>query len=686
MFSDANGDVPPRSVGGLLHEDTRFVSRWELRLAGGPLSLLKSGPVDYYSAAFFLTNPDLPGLRANSLAVRRLRLVGGGVLEQISAFNTAPEPIGFELRLECGADFADLFEVKGEVRDRSARIVPGVASGGRSLRFRYEVPGFLAETTIRIERSEILEWGTERATAKAPPSIDGSDIVWNVELPPRCQLVALVKVGVRVNNVIFEPVHERFGERQEPETDSEALTGWLEHIPRFESDSALLNSVCRQSVVDLAALRITGDLLGERYVLPAAGLPWFMTLFGRDTIITSLQTLWVGPGLARGALHLLAALQGTHVDHFRDEEPGKIMHEVRTGELTLLGEKPHSPYYGTADATPLWLILLSDYWRFTGQDEFVRARWANVVAALAWIDHHGDRDSDGYVEYQSRSPQGLENQCWKDSWDGVQFADGRLPEPPIATAEIQGYVYDAKLRVAELARRVVGDAALAERLEREAAELYRRFNQDFWSDDRGGYYVIGLDGDKRRIDSVTSNMGHTLWSGIVPQERAPLVAAQLLSERMFSGWGVRTLSTEERGYNPIGYHVGTIWPHDNALVVLGLARYGFRDDANRIAFAQLEAAAFTGFRLPEAFAGFERWISRFPVPYPTACSPQAWATGAPFLFVQAMLGLAARDGELQIDPHVPAEIGRIVLRRLHAFGKEWDVEAAGAEGEVRRAG
>jgi glycogen debranching enzyme len=407
-----------------------------------------------------------------------------------------------------------------------------------------------------------------------------------------------------------------------------------------------------------------------------------MTLFGRDTLITSLQTLWVAPGLARGALHLLAALQGTHIDAFRDEEPGRIMHEVRSGELTLLGEKPHSPYYGTSDATPLWLILLSEYWRLTGQDAFVRARWHNVLAALDWIDDHGDRDGDGYVEYQTRSSEGLGNQCWKDSWDGIQFTDGTIPHLPIATAEIQGYVYDAKLRVAELARKVMGSEGLADRLEREAAALARQFEADFWSDERGGYYVVGLDGDKRPIDSLTSNIGHLLWSGIVPEERARVVAAQLMSDRLFSGWGVRTLSTDDHGYNPIGYHVGTIWPHDNSIVALGLARYGFRDEANRIALAQLEAATFTGLRLPEAFAGFERGLGRFPVPYPTACSPQAWATGAPFSYVQAMLGLEARDGELRLDPHVPPELGRIGISGLEAGGREWTIEASGSTGRV----
>jgi glycogen debranching enzyme len=287
------------------------------------------------------------------------------------------------------------------------------------------------------------------------------------------------------------------------------------------------------------------------------------------------------------------------------------------------------------------------------------------------------------VEYQTRSSQGLGNQCWKDSWDGIQFSDGRIPYLPIATAEIQGYVYDAKLRVAEMAERVIGDQTLAGRLREEAGALRDRFDETFWNGDRGGYYVVGLDGDKRQIDSMTSNMGHLLWSGIVPQERAATIAGHLMSDAMFSGWGVRTMSNKDAGYNPIGYHVGTIWPHDNAIVALGLERYGFRDEANRIALAQLEAAGFSEFRLPEAFAGLHRSLGRFPVPYPTACSPQAWATGAPFVFLKVMLGLSAEGGQLRIDPVVPEEIGRVFIHGLHAFGTHWDVEAFGTNGHVR---
>jgi glycogen debranching enzyme len=697
MYSDARGDVPAGSVGGLLHDDTRFVSRWELTVDAQPLSLLKSGVVDYYSAAFFLTNQDLPGIRANTLTVRRFRFVGDGLFEQIGVFNAGTEPVEFELRLAVGSDYADLFEVKSRVRDRSAYLETRVSPEEETLVFTYGVPGFEAETKLHILRSGVLGSESVRETlggelnaetmrelplAMVPVNIEDGALVWQLELRAREFWTVELAVSMRVNERVLQPLHSSFGEEQERMEGS--LTAWLDQAPVFESDSALLKSVFDKSLVDLAALRIAGEFDGEGFVLPAAGLPWFMTLFGRDTLITSLQTVWVGPELTRGALQLLGALQGREEDDFKDEEPGKILHEVRQGELTVLGEKPHSPYYGTADATPLYLILMSEYWRISADDAFVRERWDNVRVALDWIDRYGDRDGDGYVEYHTRSEQGLGNQCWKDSWDGLQFSDGRIPYLPIATAEIQGYVFDAKLRVAELAEKVAADKSMAERLRADAEALHAHFNDDFWSDERGGYYVVGLDGDKAPIDSMTSNMGHLLWSGIVPDERASIVRDQLMSDDMFSGWGVRTLSRTDTGYNPLGYHVGTIWPHDNSIVALGLARYGFRDSANRIALAQLDAASFSDFRLPEAFAGLDRRLGRFPVPYPTACSPQAWATGAPFVFVKVMLGLDAANGQITLDPHVPPDLGRIAIRGLSAFGTSWDVEAVGMKGDATK--
>jgi glycogen debranching enzyme len=401
-----------------------------------------------------------------------------------------------------------------------------------------------------------------------------------------------------------------------------------------------------------------------------------MAIFGRDTLITSYQSLPIGPELARGALNALAGLQGRTVDEFSEEEPGKILHEVRLGELTVIGVTPHRPYYGSIDATPLWLILLSEYWRWTGDDHTVRALEHHARWALAWIEVHGDRDGDGFVEYQARSAAGLRNQGWKDSWRAVVFSDGRVAEPPIALCEVQGYVHDAKVRMAELAERVWGDPGLGSRLRAEAESLSRRFNEAFWIPDRGGYYALALDGEKRAVDSITSNMGHLLWSGIVPPERAEAVARQLMGPSMWSGWGVRTMSADDAGFNPIAYHNGTVWPHDNSLIAAGLARYGFREEANRIATAMFEAAAFTGFRLPEVFAGYPRADSRFPVRYPTASSPQAWATAAPFLWLRLILGLEPVEGRLASEPLVPGPFGRVRFRGIHAFGDRVDVVAA----------
>jgi glycogen debranching enzyme len=668
MYSNGVGDVPGGTIGGLVHADTRFLNRWVLTLNGKPLLALRGGAVDYYSAAFIVTNGQMPGLRPNSVAIRRLRFVGNGLQERIIAHNYSDKRLTAELRLATGNDFADLFEIKDRVRDRSAEISRDHAANGSRLRYRYQHDGFQAETVVM---------------ASTPATrVEGDDFIWDLDLEPDAEWTCDLRVPLKLGPNEVQPSHEGFGEVFAPSGD-DTVSRWRAQLPQFESDSPLLAPVMRRSGEDLVALRIEAQVDDLHVLLPAAGLPWFLTLFGRDTLITAYQTACFGPLLARGALLALARFQGTERNDFKDEEPGKILHEIRVGELTRLHIKPHDPYYGTADATQLWLILLSEYWRWTRDDELVRELRENIHRALAWIDDYGDRDGDGYVEYATRSPQGLGNQCWRDSWDGVQFADGTIPTLPIATAEIQGHVYDAKLRIAELAVGPLQEPELATRLRAEAERLRDRFDKDFWIDDRGGYYAIGLDADKKKIDSLTSNIGQLLWTGIVPEARAPVIARQLMSDVLFSGWGVRTLSTADQGFNPIGYHTGTVWPHDNSLIAYGLAKYGLRDEANRISLALLEAASFSNHRLPEAFSGYDRSIARFPIPYPTACSPQAWATGAPLLLARAMLGMEARDGALTLDPHVPDEIGRIQIRGVRAFGDRWDVEAIGRRGHVR---
>ncbi|MBX6357427.1 MAG: amylo-alpha-1,6-glucosidase, partial [Micromonosporaceae bacterium] len=665
MFSDQIGDVPPGTIGGLVNSDTRLVSHWVLTINGARFLSLRSGTVNHYSAEFFLTNPELPDLPPNTIGLRRRRLLGDVFHEHLELQSFAGQPVHVQLRLETGTDFADLFEMKHVVRERTT-IVRDHAPAESRLAYRYQNEDFQVETVISAHPSA--------------DRVEGDDLVWELDLAPDSRWSCDIEIPLNFDVQEIRPGRRRF---PLPAGTNDPVNAWLSQAPTVESDSFILEKTIETSRRDLIALRIA-TRAGEREImLPAAGLPWFLTLFGRDTLITAYQTIAAGQALSRGVLLALAAYQGSTREDFRDEEPGKILHEVRSGELTRLGEKPHNPYYGTIDATPLWLILLSEYYCWTQDDELVRALRSNAMAALDWIDRYGDRDGDGYLEYQTRSPQGLGNQCWRDSWDGVQFADGSLPVLPIATCETQGYVYDAKIRMAELAEGPLNDPALASRLRSEAALLRQRFNNDFWIDERGGYYAIGLDGDKRKIDSLTSNIGHLLWSGIVPEDRARLVANQLMSDAMFSGWGVRTLSTKDRGYNPIGYHRGTVWPHDNSIIATGLARYGFRDEANRITMALLQAARFSDFRLPEAFSGYPRDFGSFPVPYPTACSPQAWATGAPIQCLRAMLGLRPEAGRVVADPYIPDEIGHVTVRRFNAFGALWELEAVGTKSSVR---
>ena len=668
MYSDATGDVPGGSIGGLVHADTRLLSRWILTLNGARLLPLRSGSAEHFSAVFFLTNADTPGLPANQVGVRRLRSVGSRLRERIEVWSFAREPQRIELRLAVGTDFADLFEIRDVVLDRL--VTRTQSAGGDALEFEYHNGEYQARTRVEV----------------SPPAdrIDGDEFVWELKLAdvPTWSVEVTVPLDLGPNEVV--PPHSGFGEVEgEAGRADDATAKWFAQVPMLQSDSDLLCRIGDQTTRDLLALRVETRIEDTVVTLPAAGLPWFLTVFGRDTLITAYQSVSYGPLLARGALIQLASLQGKEHNDFKDEEPGKILHEIRQGELTRLGLKPYSPYYGTADATMLWLILLSEYWRWTGDTALVQRLAPNVAAALEWIDRYGDLDGDGYVEYRTRSRQGLGNQCWRDSSDGVQFADGRIPYLPIATCELQGYVYDAKRRVAELADGPFGDATLAVRLRSEASALREKFNRDFWVESRGGYYALGLDGDKNQIDSLTSNLGHLLWSGIVPEDRAGLVVRQLMSESMFSGWGVRTLSTQDKGFNPIGYHLGTIWPHDNSIIALGLARYGYREEANRIAVAQIEAASHFGYRLPEAFSGYPRAVSRFPVPYPTACSPQAWSTAAPLALLRAMLGLNAQHGELTLDPMLPENFGRVAVHGIAAFGSLWDVDVTGRNGAVR---
>jgi glycogen debranching enzyme len=645
LVSDRKGDIEasPDEPHGFFYRDTRFLSKWTLSANGAPLEALSTDDLTYFTAQFFLAPPSGSVHKNSTVSIIRKRSIGDGLHEDITVINHDVDALEIELRLEAASDFADLFEVKDALPKKGERYHRLEQD---TLVLGYRRGEFVRETRIRTSKQA---------------EVDKEGFTFRLRLDPHSEWNACIFVQPVTDHALA--IKYRHDDEEAKPNIGMSLDEFLAAAPQLETDWDPLEHIYERSLIDLAALRFTSELFPDSS-LPAAGLPWFMTVFGRDSLITSFQALPFTPELAATTLKVLAARQATEVDDFRDAEPGKILHEIRFGELTHFDERPHSPYFGTADATPLFLVLLDEYERWTGDIELVRTLEPNARAALQWIDEHGDRDGDGYVEYERRNTEtGLENQCWKDSWDSIRFANGAIAEGPIATCEIQGYVYDAKVRSARLAREVWNDDELANRLEREAEDLKEHFNRDFWIRGRG-FYALALDGQKRRVDSLTSNIGQLLWSGIVEEHRAPHVVEHLMSEALFSGWGVRTMAEGEGGYNPIRYHNGTVWPHDNSLIALGLARYGYREEAARIAQAVLEAATYFRYRLPEVFAGYRRGRTSFPVEYPTASSPQAWATGTPLAFLRVLLGLEPDEDELTTDPQLPDRIGQIELRDI----------------------
>jgi glycogen debranching enzyme len=662
---DDRGDIRG-GTSGLFAEDTRYLSRLELVVDGMRPLLLSSGRVEYFSAAFFLRNDVTERLVQDSISIDRRRFVGAaGMADTLLVRNVGMEAVSFDLGIVVGTDFADILTVKE--RDftlghpETAPELPPPARAERDGAARQLV----LVSADGDERTQIL---LSRPCSEAA----GDELRYRLALAPDDVWHLRLDVAPAPEGRVTAPpiVEVRFG--TELEHVRESLAAWKLRVPRVRSGWRNVESTIGRSVADLASLRMrAGGTMGR---LPAAGMPWFMTVFGRDTIITCLQTFLFGPELARSALEALAALQAREDDASIDAEPGKIVHELRRGRAA---ETWFARYYGTVDATPLYLVLLSEAWRWTRDDDLVRKLREPAMRALEWIDEWGDRDRDGFVEYERRSPRGLANQSWKDSGDSQCFADGSLAQTPIAPAEVQGYVYDAKLRAAELARAAWDDPELAARLEREAGELRDRFEAAFWLDDRGGYYALALDREKRPVDALCSNVGHLLWSGIVSEERAGVIAAQLLAPDLWSGWGIRTMSTSDRGYNPLAYHRGTVWPHDSSIAAWGLVRYGFWEEAYALVHALFTAAGWFDWSLPEVFAGFDRRETPFPIAYPTAARPQAWAAGAPVLCLQLLLGLRPEPGAGTLRSDSPGDFpdwfGTIELRDVPAFGTTWSV-------------
>ena len=658
VVCDERGDIEasPTDPTGLFSFDTRFLSRWVLTVDGERLNPLSVDDLEYFRTRFFL----VPGMGTvyidAKLSVIRQRSVSNGFHEELTILNHADKAVSLQVRIDAGCDFADLFEVKDALRKKgtySAKVER------RKLTLGYTRGTFERATAI---------------TASERARFDEDGLTFSVRIPAHGEWSTEIDV-----------VTEKAGAGQAPlkALGSEARAGSDAQGPRA------LDRRCTADRVRLGLAR--GDLPPQprrpgRLALLASDRGRARAAGGRAAVVHDdvrpRQHLHEPAG---APLHARARrddtararrLAGRALDDFRDEDPGRILHEMRYGEMTAFEERPHSPYYGSVDATPLYVVLLDEYERWTGDRALVRELEVEARAALAWIDDYADLQGTGYVWYQRRNEEsGLENQCWKDSWDSISFRDGKLPGFPRATCELQGYAYDAKLRGARLAREIWKDAALAERLTADAADLKRRFNRDFWVED-GEYFALALDQDGRKVDALSSNNGHLLWSGIVDKSKAKAVARHLLGPRLFSGWGVRTLAEEEGRYNPIGYHTGTVWPFDNSFVAWGLRRYGFKDEAAEIAAGILDAAAFFDGRLPEAFGGYPREQTKYPVQYPTACSPQAWSTGTPLLLLRTMLGLEPLGEHLVVDPALPSAIGHLELLdipgrwgRIDAFGR-----------------
>jgi glycogen debranching enzyme len=676
-ISDERGDFEAATT-GLFANDTRFLSRWVLTVNRARPLLLSSAKVDYFSAAFYLRNPVAGGLGQDEVSIARERFVGEGMQEHVVVECHGHRPIELELALELGNDFADIFAVK--------HYDFALGDPARALPLPPPVPLVFdrADNEVVLRDSDGFP-GLTQVFFSEVGELDGSSMRYRIALEPGQRWRLRVDVTVSPDGLETVPQRAERAFGDELARVRESLTSWHMRVPQLRTSWPALGAAFERSVADLASLRIARERGNGQ--LFAAGMPWFMAVFGRDTIITCLQTLLFGPELARGALTALAELQATEDEPEIDAQPGKIVHEVRSGKAVGTW---FPRYYGTVDATPLFLVLLSEVWRWTDDAAFVRAFHDPAMKALAWIDDYADTTGDGFVDYVKRSPRGLDNQSWKDSYDSQLFHDGRQADPPIAPVEVQGYVYDAKRRVAQLAREVWRDRRLADRLEEEAADLRRRFDAAFWvEDERGGFYALALDREGRPVDSLTSNIGHLLWSGIVPPHRIDALVDRLMGPDLWSGWGVRTMSQADAGYSPLAYHNGTVWPHDNSLIAWGLASAGRWPEAQRIIRRIVEAAGHFNHQLPEVFAGFARGETPFPIAYPTAARPQAWAAATPVLLLQLLLGLAPDHRRQALESVAPAELpswaGTLRLSGVRAFDRSWNVSLSDGRVQVDEA-
>ena len=652
------GDIMPPGAPdvGFFHDDTRFLSRLELRVDGYRTVVLSSSTEQTFASQIELTTGkgtmrETYEIPENTVHIRREQLLSSETLfDNFSFENFNFHELELNIELAYEADFMDVFQVRGVAREKLGQYFLPIVRHD-SIIFHYcGRDGVARETIIHL--------------SPEPDMVDGTTARWKLRLPPFKRFQLQTTIVPHVEGKRSRSVRPDFA--QQLRSRREAIAEWASHSTSFSAMNSIFGEMVETCKADFHALQIPEAK--ERVI--AAGIPWFATMFGRDSIIAAYQSLMLNPRLATETLRVLASHQGKEKNDWRDEEPGKILHEYREGEMTRAGEMPFGPYYGSVDATPLWLILLSETFNWTADEQLVKDLLPNAYRALEWIDSYGDLDGDGFIEYQRRSSKGLANQGWKDSWDAIMHHDGEVAKSPIALCEVQGYVYEAKYRMASLMRSF-GDIKTADRLKKESAEMAKRFEKAFWMP-KLGFYAMALDRDKRQTQVISSNPGHLLFTRMLAQDRAKAVTQRFMREDMFSGWGWRTMSRDERVFNPLSYHRGSVWPHDNSLIAHGMALYEFREPANQLFTALYQAALnFRDYRLPELFCGIERREHDEPVQYPVSCSPQAWASGSVFLILMSVLGIrpSAPRRELNIvNPALPEFLEHLSIRNMRVGG------------------
>ncbi|WP_427157134.1 glycogen debranching N-terminal domain-containing protein [Aliinostoc sp. HNIBRCY26] len=653
LVTASDGSINSNLPQGFFVRDTRLISYYEISLNLHPLVLLASSNISHHSALYQFTNPQFPTIKRNlppgCLLISIRRDIVEGMHEDIDITNYHHEPVEFQLMLALRSDFADIFDVKS--KQILTRGVTNTTWQDSVLKTDYRNGDFVRGVM------------TEAVCSSSQVHYANGRLMFDVVIASGKSWHTCINFTAIANGDILKP-------QTTCSVDHNTKAGkirdeFLTHATKLKSSNTEIQEFYQQALIDLAAMRIQLEDNGQQFWMPAAGIPWFMAVFGRDSIITSLQSIAVYHEFASGTLLKLAQLQAKDLDDWHDAQPGKMLHELRHDELTKIHQLPYNPYYGTVDSTILWIVTLAEAYSWNADLSMLNECRTSLEKALNWIDKYGDFDGDGFVEYLTHSTHGLRNQAWKDSGDAIVYPNGKLVEPPIALCEVQGYVYEAWQKAAVIYE-VWGEQEQAKKFRQKAEALYQRFNEQFWMESEG-FYCLGLDNHKQQIQSIASNAGQLLFSGIVPQERAKKLVERLFQADLWCGWGVRTLSSKNRGYNPISYQRGSVWPHDNSMIAAGLKRYGYHQEVNRIAEGIFAAASyFQSGRMPELFAGIERQDNNFPVPYPDANIPQAWAAGSILFLIRSILGLEANapQHKLKVQPHLPEYLSDLELKNL----------------------